>query len=527
MSNIQTILLALFCFALAALPSKSALTQDGQLSAEERRGQQIYRRGISPSGKVIRAVIGDSTDALPASTLACINCHGRDGTGRPEGGVTPSNLTWDSLTRPYEVTAAGGRKHPPYTERLLKRAITMGVDSGGNRLHPAMPRYQMSQEDAADLIAYLKKIGRDLDPGLSDESVRVGTIVVSDGRFADMTEAIKAALRAYFDEINNRGGLFNRYIDLVTIESPESPAERMKALKQSVKGEQIFALASVFMAGADEEIASFCRTEEVPLIGAFTLDPQAASPVNPFVFYIHSGLGDEAYALGRFAVEKYAAGNPQTVILHTGEKPTREAAARIKERCAESKWSAVETIEVERERFDAAKLVQRLSEERVEIMFFLAPGEIQKSFLEQAEKLSLRPTYLVPGSLAGREIIEARGSQVFLSMTALPSDRTQEGLAQYSRLAREHNLPAKHFASQLSALASAHIFVEGLRRAGRDLSRQKLIQSLEGLYKFQTGLTAPITYNTNRRIGCRGACIVTTDRESGNLLPVSEWFEPK
>ena len=527
----KTIILAFSFLALAALPSEShlsALTQDGQLTDEESRGQQIYRRGVSPSGKEIKAMIGDSADALPASTLACVNCHGRDGAGKPEGGVVPSNLTWDALTRPYEVTAAGGRKHPPYTEKLLKRAITLGIDSGGNRLHPAMPRYQMSQEDAADLIAYIKKIGRDLDPGLTETSISIGTIIVSDGRFADMTQSVKAALRAYFDEINKQGGIFNRRLDLKTIESPESPAERVKALKQAVESDQVFALASVFMAGADEEIAAFCKTAEIPLIGAFTLDPQAASPVNPFVFYIHSGLGDEARALGRFAAEKYGANNPVAVILHTEDEPTRAAAAAIKERCAESNWSAVEMIEAQREQFDAAEMVQRLIKKRVEAIFFLAPNEVQKSFIEQAEKSTLRPIFFVPGSLAGREIIAgAAGWQVFLSMTALPSDRTEEGLAEYQRLAREHNLPARHLASQLSALASARIFVEGLRRAGRDASRQRLIRSLEGLYKFQTGLTAPITYNVNRRIGCRGACIVTVDRKNGSLLPVSEWLEPK
>ncbi len=529
MSNLKRTILILSCLTLAALPSPSHLssTQDNQLTAEERRGQQIYRRGISPSGRDIKAVIGDSTDALPASALVCANCHARDGTGKPEGGVTPSNLTWDALTRPYEVTAAIGRKRPPYTERLVKRAISMGIDSGGNRLHIAMPRYQMSQEDAADLIAYLKKIGRDLDPGLSDASIHIGMIVVSDGRFADMTDSVKTALRAYFDEINRQGGLFNRRIDLKTIETGESPAERIRALKQTVESDQVFALVSVFMAGADEEIAALCKAAEIPLIGAFTLDPQTASPVNPFIFYIHSGLGDEADALGRFAAEKYAASNPAAVILHTEEKPTRAAAALIKERCAESKWSAVEMIEMPREQFDATDLVRRLVEKRVEAIFFLAPNEIQKSFLDEAGKADLRPVFFVPGSLAGREIIEAAGSQVFLSMTALPSDRTSEGLAEYERLARKHNLPPKNLASQLSAIASARIFVEGLRRAGRDASRQKLVESLEGLYRFQTGLTAPVTYNANRRIGCRGACIVRVDSESGKLLTVSEWLEPK
>jgi hypothetical protein len=39
---------------------------------------------------------------------------------------------------------------------MLRRAITDGVDPAGERLDPAMPRWSMSGEDMADLIAYLK-----------------------------------------------------------------------------------------------------------------------------------------------------------------------------------------------------------------------------------------------------------------------------------------------------------------------------------------------------------------------------------
>ena len=41
--------------------------------------------------------------------------------------------------------------------------------------------------------------------------------------------------------------------------------------------------------------------------------------------------------------------------------------------------------------------------------------------------------------------------------------------------------------------ATAKIFVEGLTRAGKDLSREKLITTLEGLYEYETGATPRIT----------------------------------
>ncbi|HEY0083535.1 MAG TPA: cytochrome c, partial [Pyrinomonadaceae bacterium] len=136
------------------------------LTPQETRGKQIYLRGTSASGKEIMAYLGEASLEVPGSAMTCAACHGADGQGKPEGGVTPSNLTWAALTKPYGVVHASGRKHPPYTERALEIAVTRGLDPAGNRLHNVMPRYQMTREDMADLISYLKRLGTDRDPGV-------------------------------------------------------------------------------------------------------------------------------------------------------------------------------------------------------------------------------------------------------------------------------------------------------------------------------------------------------------------------
>jgi hypothetical protein len=68
--------------------------------------------------------------------------------------------------------------------------------------------------------------------------------------------------------------------------------------------------------------------------------------------------------------------------------------------------------------------------------------------------------------------------------------------------------------------------IEALKRAGRDVSRQKLIEALERLYQFNTALTPPITYTPNRRIGSMGAYIVAIDVEGNGPTPVSGFLEP-
>jgi hypothetical protein len=52
---------------------------------------------------------------------------------------------------------------------------------------------------------------------------------------------------------------------------------------------------------------------------------------------------------------------------------------------------------------------------------------------------------------------------------------------------------------------------EGMKQAGRDASREKLINALEGLHDFDTGLTPLISFGPGRRLGLNGAHVVTVD----------------
>ena len=94
----------------------------------------------------------------------------------------------------------------------------------------------------------------------------------------------------------------------------------------------------------------------------------------------------------------------------------------------------------------------------------------------------------------------------------------------YRELADKYGLPTQYVAAQMSAYSAAKILVEALKRAGKDLNREKLIQALEGLYEYQTGFTPAVTYGPNRRIGAMGAYVVTIDLKKKEFAPASGWI---
>ena len=120
-------------FLIIVLFAVASPAQDAQNTPTAApRGKQIYLYGTGYNGVAIEALAGEGSVKVPAAVLRCVNCHGADGRGKPEGGIYPSNIRWTELSKPYAITTGSGRERPPYNESLVIRAITMGIDSGGN-----------------------------------------------------------------------------------------------------------------------------------------------------------------------------------------------------------------------------------------------------------------------------------------------------------------------------------------------------------------------------------------------------------
>src|SRR5262245_19230376 len=99
---------------------------------------------------------------LATSVAMCIECHsprdergdivpGREFTGAP----IPFAPPWPT----WALRAPRNRGLPGYTAAQGVRLLTQGaVDREGRQLRPPMPRFRMSLQDAADVVAYLKSL---------------------------------------------------------------------------------------------------------------------------------------------------------------------------------------------------------------------------------------------------------------------------------------------------------------------------------------------------------------------------------
>ena len=495
-----------------------------ELSPEEKRGKAFYLRGESSSGQEITAMMGEIE--VPAATLTCAGCHGAQGQGKTEGGVTAGNMTWSHLTKPYGHAHESGRRHPAFSETSFVRTVTAGVDPAGNKLSVAMPTYRMPLQDMSDVIAYLKRIETDFDPGVSDTSIVIGTLLPDKNTLTGLGESMGNVLQAYFAEVNSRGGIYNRKIELRLMHG--DTASTLTNMKHLIDDEQVFAIVSGLTVGAEESVAALSQEKEVPFIGPSALLPQRGLPLNRYVFYLLPGLKEQAKTLVSFAVKKTDPKKSRVAIICPDAEFSRQIANSIEDHGKKLGWSALTRMYYPRERFNAAQSVTELKHQGIDTVFHLGSGADTGALFKEAEAAGWSPAVYLLGTLVGRTITELvpvkMKDQVFLAFPTIPADISAAGAAEYNALLQKNKLASTHAAAQASAIAAARILVHGLELSGKDLTRERLVTTLEGLYEFETGLMPRITFGPNRRIGVLGAYIVTIDPEK-KLFPASaEWI---
>jgi ABC-type branched-subunit amino acid transport system substrate-binding protein len=468
-----------------------------------------------------------ATVALLLAALPCASCHGPDGFGRPEGSVTPANITWTQLSKPYRALTGVARTRPAYTEASVARAIATGVDAGDLQLDASMPRYRMHPDDMADLVAYLQNLAEELDPGLSETTITLGTLLPSGSSAGSLGDAVRAVLEAYFSELNAAGGVSNRQLELKLVDAADADAV-LAGGREMIEGGEVFAMVAAFTFGAEKELGAVIEEGGVPLVGPLSRFTGAPETLQRFTFHLYSGLDVQARALAEYASTDLMPGGARLAVVHVATPDMRDAAAELRALAERRGWPAPALIEYPGPEVQSvAALAAKLGAQQVDAVLFLGPGEDLRAVAMQAAQSDWAPYLLTPGALAAGALLElpaAYTGRVFQSYPTGPVDYTRSGAEAFNAFRERHGLSRDYTPTQIAAYVSVALLVDGLKAAGRSLSREKLIAWLEGRYQYQTGLTRPLTYGRNRRIGALGAHIVAVDLGKKAMALDSEWI---
>jgi hypothetical protein len=237
-----------------------------------------------------------------------------------------------------------------------------------------MPRYAMPSQDMVDLIAYLRRLGTDFDPGLSGSVIRVGSVFPKDGPLRPHGEVARALLKAYFDDINDKGGIYGRKIELDIVEDLNGGPVMSASERRLFAADPVFAVVSAFAIGRERELFPVFANDQVPVIGPLTLFAGHTKFQNDLIFHVLTGLVDQARALTEFAALELRLKPKATAVILPRNPIFDEIAEAVRMQGDTHDWPAPIVLRMTGGRAEASDHAAALHQAGVEAIFYFGPN---------------------------------------------------------------------------------------------------------------------------------------------------------
>jgi ABC-type branched-subunit amino acid transport system substrate-binding protein len=336
------------------------------------------------------------------------------------------------------------------------------------------------------------------------------------GENAETGSAVKAVLTAYFGDLNQRGGIYGRRIVLRFDDSGNDNTATVKSAKR-LAAAPVFAMVAPFVPDAEQKVAAVAEASKVPLVGLLALSVPSET-VNREVFYLLPGFQQLEQELVRFAATREKAAMEKTAVVVSDSKLQMDVAPAM-----QATWKELSVEKPQEFVFSAAKAedqVRELHSQGIERVFFIGDGEQLAPWIQAADKAEWAPRVFVLGPLLDESILGAPARFQGRIFAAYPQLQPEVGAVdEFDYFLSSHNLASDHRLVQISAYCAAKILVEALARGGKNVTREKLISTLEQMRNFRTGLLPGITFGANRRVGSFKAEIVCVDLASHSFQP--------
>jgi len=152
----------------------------------------------------------------------------------------------------------------------------------------------------------------------AQESLKFGLVAAMSGQSAKSGEAIVRGLSVAIDEINAKGGILGRKIELVVRDDESNPAKGVVAARELVQKEKVVAFFGGLDTPVSLAIVPFANQSKVPFVGVWA----AGTPITRngaaenYVFRVSAVDELVDVALVDYAVKKFAAKKPGMILVN-------------------------------------------------------------------------------------------------------------------------------------------------------------------------------------------------------------------
>jgi len=337
------------------------------------------------------------------------------------------------------------------------------------------------------------------DPGVTDTEIVIGTFGPLTGPAAAWGDTVKATA-AYFDYVNEQGGIHGRKVRFIIEDDQYQPSKTVAAVKKMVEQDKVFALVNVVGTSTLSAVKDYLIEHGVPVI--FYSNGSTKFQGIPTFFAGLMPYATEAKILVRYAAETLGA--KRFAVFYQNDDMGKDALNAIHEAVPKLGGEVVEAVAYNPADVDVSAYVLKLRESGADAVLVWATVKHGALVLKEAQKIGFSPNWLLSSVTASHqlpELAEGAADGVYTVGGSATLKDTDNVVVQHYLEHHAKYLENGPNATQLGGWNAGRSLTEALNRAGRDLTCEGLIAALETFENFQ-GL-AQITYTKDDHVGVR------------------------
>lgn len=316
--------------------------------------------------------------------------------------------------------------------------------------------------------------------------ILVGQTAGFSGPVAAGVKETTAGARLWLDAVNARGGVGGQQVELVSLDDRFDPRLAGENASRLIEQHGVVALFLTRGTPHTEAVLPLLDAHRVPLIGPSTGAMVLHQPVRRYIFNVRATYQREAQ---KSIEHLHTLGIRRIAVVHADDSFGRDALEGANKGLAAARLQPLAVLKADRSQPDYAQLVPPIVKAQAQAVLWIGSATAVADGVRalRAAKSAAHVVTLSNNASAG--FIKALGehargvivTQVFPFERSIASPMVKE--AQELAKARGMQLSP----AMLEGYAAAKVLVEGLRRAGKNPTRDKLHAALEGMKRFDLG----------------------------------------
>ena len=339
----------------------------------------------------------------------------------------------------------------------------------------------------AALVLVFASCATQAENGVTDREVLIGQFAAVSGPSAQLGLRMQLGMQAYISAVNAQGGVNGRAIKLITRDDGYEPEKAAAAVKALIHEDKVFALAGSVGTPTGLAALPILSEEQVPLIGLFTGAQALREPFNRNVFHVRASYFDETE---RIVQHLTTLGIKKIAVFYQNDAYGKAGLEGVTRALGKRQLKPVSTATVERNTVDVAASMETLVKSEPEAIVQIGAYKACAALIKQARAKGYGGQFFNVSFVGSRALAEELGDA---GQGVVISQVVPFPFAQGIPIVREYQLRMteagqKDFDfSSLEGYLTARVLVEGIRRAGKNLSRDALIAGLESMHDVNLG----------------------------------------